>query len=468
MNDTETLHQIEEMVGRYLRRDVPAENGEAIAACLASHDAFVKAQQQAEQDAQRGIEEERRKIHEVAGEIARMDAALSVRPGPGAEAAAIDDFNLRMRKRNALAARHDEAVAAFNAAVRAFNARQGDAARETKRRNEATEEAIAKYNAEYKAYADWCNSDGHNRLWNCLNQVFAGICARTGGTADSPDLALARRLRKEIAACAIARQEQSGGGSLTVAAQLGCETVYLLVDTGASVVLVSPEMVAALGWSGLTGEIIELRLAGGLRLRAPQLLVPELSVQGQAADHVKGAVVADPGFGCDGCMGLSFLNRFQYTIRAGDRPPCLALSAKSAVPPHDYDVFLCHKSEDAEPARALFDYLRAEGYRPFFSPVSLGVNATSAFQHGIDRALEDAAHMVVVGSCLTHMEEPWVRSEWQRFLAMRHMGRKSGNLVVLLCGSMRPVDLPVGLVDCNAISNQSEGWREAIRSYLPK
>jgi hypothetical protein len=51
---------------------------------------------------------------------------------------------------------------------------------------------------------------------------------------------------------------------------------------------------------------------------------------------------------------------------------------------------------------------------------------------------------------------------------MRHMGRKDGCLLILLCGSMQPAQLPVGLVDCQAISMQAEGWRNAVRSYLPR
>ena len=303
-----------------------------------------------------------------------------------------------------------------------------------------------------KAYVDWRKLDGQKRLWAQLNEVFARVRGLAGGPVEAPELAKARALRREIAQFAVVSQEKSQSGWLSVEARLGGEPVWLDVDTGASVVAVSPEMVKALNWSGYCGEPVELQLAGGLRLMAPQLLIPELSVQSHSADHVKGAVVKEPGFGRDGSIGLSFLNRFQYSISAGDGPPRLKLCPRSSPPRGEYDVFVCHKSEDKEPARILFDYLRAEGYRPFFGPVSLGVESTSVFQQGIDRALEDAVHMVVVGSSRANMEASWVRSEWQRYLAMRNMGRKSGNLIVLVCGEMKLEQLPVGLVDCQAIS----------------
>lgn len=76
--------------------------------------------------------------------------------------------------------------------------------------------------------------------------------------------------------------------------------------------------------------------------------------------------------------------------------------------------------------------------------------------------------VVVVGASRAHMEAAWVRSEWRRFLALRYTGRKTGNLVVLLCGGMKEDQIPVGLVDCQAISTQAEKWREAIRGYLSR
>jgi len=463
MNDAQRIEEIEATVERFLRRDVAKQTQAAMDLVVSEHNAWVLQSNQSGADAGAQLDREKSKLDETSAAISRMDAELAVRPDL-TDHAKVDDFNRRVAERNAVADTHRQAVEAYNAAARLFSEAQQQSGEEGKARKRATDAAVAGHEAEYKAYAAWRQQDGPDRLWADLNEVFARVRSRAGA-AGSPELSKARALRQEIAQVASARQARSFSGYLTVQAMLGGEPVWLDVDTGATIVSVSPELVEALNWQAQVGEKIELQLVGGMRLAAPQLVIPELTVLGQTADQVKGVVVREPSFGRDGNLGLSFLTRFQYSITGGDGPSALTLRTKS-VQPGEYDVFICHKSQDEESARSLFDYLRAEGFRPFFSPVSLGVKSTSSFQQGIDHALESARHMVVVGSSCGNMEAPWVRSEWQRYLAMRHMGRKDGCLLILLAGSMQPAQLPVGLVDCQAISTAAEGWREAIRQYL--
>jgi hypothetical protein len=467
LNDSQILQRIEETVERYLRHDVLKEAGEAIDASVAAHNAEVAAANEATEAAGRQLDHERAGVDEIAAEVSRLDMALAVRPGLEAAPEVTDAFNAKVKERNALAARHGEAVDGLNAAVRLFNAGQRDEQAAGEQRRRILDEGIRTHEEACEAYVEWRKRDGSKRLWDELNEVFARVRPRAVTGVEPPELAKARALRREIAEFAIAARQKSQSGWLSVEARLGDEAVWLDVDTGASVVGISPEIVEALNWSVHVGEKVELLLVGGLRLEAPQLGVPELSVHGQSADHVKGAVINDPGFGRDGSLGLSFLTRFHYSISGGDAPPCLTLSPKSSTPEREYDVFVCHKSEDEESARIVFDYLRAEGYRPFFSPVSLGVKST-AFQQAIDRALEDAPHMIVVGSSGANMEAPWVRSEWQRYLVLCHTFRKTGSLIVLLCGEMRADQLPVGLVDCQAFGIRTEDWRAAILRCLAR
>lgn len=461
MSDSKRLEEIDAAVARFLRRDVAKESQAAMAQAVEEFNAWVHDSNKSAEAAGAELDREKKKLDESRAAISRLDAQLAARPDL-TKPAEVDDFNRRVAERNALADAHGKAVDAFNASARLFTASQQSTAEEGRRRHGVMDEALSRHEAGYQAYAHWREQDGPNRLWSELNEVFARL--RSKG-AESPELSQARALREEIAQFASAEHERTYSGFLTVRATLSGEPVWLDLDTGATVVTVSPELVEALSWTGLLGEKVELRLAGGLRLSAPQLVIPEMTVLGQTADQVKGVVVKEPGFGRDGSLGLSYLTRFQYAITGGDGPSALALRHKSAAP-SEYGVFICHKSQDEEPARILFDYLRAEGCRPFFSPVSLGVKSSFPFQQGIDRALEAAPHMVVVGSSSANMEAPWVRSEWQRYLAMRHMGRKDGCLLVLLAGGMQPSQLPVGLVDCQAISMQSADWREAVRRHL--
>ena len=320
MDDSQILQQLEETVERYLRHDLLKEAGEAIDSSVAAHNAEVAAANEATEVAGRQLDQQRAGVEEIAATVSRLDTALAVRPGLEAAPEVIEAFNAMVSERNALSARHGEAVDTLNAAVRLFNAgqRDGQAAREQRRRT--VEEGVRAHEKACETYVEWSNGDGRKRLWDELNEVFARVRARAVPGVEPPELARARALRREIAEFAFAAQQKSQSGWLSVEARLGDEAVWLDVDTGASVVGVSPEIVAALNWSAHVGEKVELLLVGGLRLDVPQLGVPELSVQDHAADHVKGAVIKDPGFGRDGSLGLSFLTRFHYTISGGDAP----------------------------------------------------------------------------------------------------------------------------------------------------
>jgi hypothetical protein len=468
MGVSERLQRIEEIVARFLRRDIAAETESAISAAVGDFNGWVLEGNRRLESESADLSREREQIDQLGEELRRWDAQLDTPPDL-TDAAAVDSYNRRVRERNALLERKKSAVEAYNRNVARFNAAQEESKREGERRRRATDEAIQRHEAEFKAYVEWRNQDGPNSLWNELNEIFATLRRVAPGGGAGGDLARARALRREIAQHDIADQERTQTGVLLVEAVAQEETVWLQVDTGAAVVSLSPEIVNAVDWNQWLGDNVELILAGGVRLSAPQLLIPQMSIGGHAADNVKAVMIKPLSMGRDGCVGLSFLNRFSYMIAGGGSRPSMRLQPKGApVAPSCYDVFICHKSEDEEPARTLFDFLRAEGYRPFFSPVSIGVRGTSAFQQAIDRALEEARHMVVVGSSRAHMESAWVRGEWQRFEAMRNMGTKDGNLLALLCGGMQPEQLPVGLVNCQAISTARDRWREAIVTYLPR
>lgn len=113
--------------------------------------------------------------------------------------------------------------------------------------------------------------------------------------------------------------------------------------------------------------------------------------------------------------------------------------------PSAYDVFISSKSEDYPHARKAAEVLRKAGLRVFFSEDELRRMGKSDYYDAIDNVLEGTRHMVVVTSSRKHVESPWVKKEWQTYLTEKLSGRKSGNLVTLLCGNMRVGDLPIGL-----------------------
>lgn len=465
MNSEQRLLGLETTVDRYIRHSVAADTEAGIQRAVDEFNGWVAAADQEFEARREELDRARRGIDCLQEDLRKRDDLLAGEID-ASDGAAVDAHNQRVRDRNALAEDLGRTIDAHNAEVQRLNAEREQHGRQYDERRRETDEAVRRMEAEWEAYASWCDGDGAERLWKELNAAFADLLPESCGRETS-GLARARALRREVAEHAIREELRLSRGLLMLEARLAAESAWLIVDTGSTGTALSPEAVRAMGWSGQTGDMVELSLAGGLRLSARTLLVPAMSVDGHAADNVKAVVVESPGPGLDGILGLSFLNRFDYTISGGERPRLTLRAKGEATAQAEYDVFLCHKSEDQETARALFDYLRAEGYRPFFSPVSLGAKASASFQQAVDRALELARHMVVVGSSRANMEAPWVRGEWQRFEVLRNTGRKTGSLVVLLAGTMRNIDLPVGLVHCEAVSVSSPGWREELRRFLP-
>jgi hypothetical protein len=108
-------------------------------------------------------------------------------------------------------------------------------------------------------------------------------------------------------------------------------------------------------------------------------------------------------------------------------------------------IFLSAKSEDYEDASHVYSYLTEHGYSVFFSNQTLPRMGNSDYRREIDRALEQAKHLVLVTSCKEYVESKWVEAEWGSFINEKRSGRKNGNIIVLLGGSMQIGDLPISL-----------------------
>jgi clan AA aspartic protease (TIGR02281 family) len=92
----------------------------------------------------------------------------------------------------------------------------------------------------------------------------------------------------------------------------------LLVDTGASVTVISPQLAAALGLSAAHDPTpIELETLTG-RAAGPATTVPSLTLGGLELRDIP-AVIYDPGFGVDGILGNTVLGRFTVTLDADRR-----------------------------------------------------------------------------------------------------------------------------------------------------
>ena len=123
----------------------------------------------------------------------------------------------------------------------------------------------------------------------------------------------------------------------------------------------------------------------------------------------------------------------------------LAISQKE----EPFDVFICYKETDANGRRTmdsvlandLYHQLTQEGFKVFFSRITLEDKLGTAYEPYIFAALNSAKVMVALGTKPEYFKAPWVKNEWSRYLALV---KQSGGKKVLIPAyrDMDPYDLP--------------------------
>jgi hypothetical protein len=153
----------------------------------------------------------------------------------------------------------------------------------------------------------------------------------------------------------------------------------------------------------------------------------------------------------------------------GRGAPGPAVAAVGAVPPAGAEaagaraVFLSAKSEDYGHAKQVYEFLVSSGVGVFFSEETLTDLGRSNYRKEIDRALEAAEHMVVITSSVDYLLSPWVEAEWGFFINESRSGRKAGNLITLLVGSLQPSNLPASLRQYQALPFDAASFSKLLR-----
>lgn len=128
-------------------------------------------------------------------------------------------------------------------------------------------------------------------------------------------------------------------------------------------------------------------------------------------------------------------------------------------------VFISAKSEDYPFAEELYAFLQQNGIPTFFSKVSLLHLGKSTWGKEIDQALEQAQHLIVVGSRAEYLKHGWVEAEWRAFVNELNSQRKRGNLIIVTVGDLQPKDLPVSLRGYQVIPWNNQVF-EAVWAYI--
>lgn len=122
----------------------------------------------------------------------------------------------------------------------------------------------------------------------------------------------------------------------------------------------------------------------------------------------------------------------------------LAISQKE----EPFDVFICYKETDQSGKRTrdsvlandLYHQLTQEGFKVFFSRITLEDKLGTAYEPYIFAALNSAKVMVVIGTKPEYFNAVWVKNEWSRYLSLIKNGAQK--TLIPAYRDMDPYDLP--------------------------
>ena len=113
-----------------------------------------------------------------------------------------------------------------------------------------------------------------------------------------------------------------------------------------------------------------------------------------------------------------------------------------------FDVFICYKETDHNGRRTLdsvlatelYHELTREGFKVFFSRITLEDKLGQEYEPYIFAALNSAKVMVVLGTKSEHFNAAWVKNEWNRYLTLIKNGAQK--VLIPAFKDMEPYDLP--------------------------
>ena len=113
-----------------------------------------------------------------------------------------------------------------------------------------------------------------------------------------------------------------------------------------------------------------------------------------------------------------------------------------------FDVFICYKELDSDGQRTkdsilaqdIYYNLTDQGWRVFFSRITLEDKAGTEYEPYIFAALNSAKVMICLGTKPEHFNAVWVKNEWSRFISI--MKKDRSKLLLPCYRDMDPYDLP--------------------------
>ena len=139
-----------------------------------------------------------------------------------------------------------------------------------------------------------------------------------------------------------------------------------------------------------------------------------------------------------------------------------------------FDVFICYKETDDNGRRTmdsvlandLYHQLTQEGFKVFFSRITLEDKLGTEYEPYIFAALNSAKVMVVLGTRPEYFSAVWVRNEWSRFLALIKNGEQK--VLIPAYRDMSPYDLPEEFSHLQALDMSRLGFMQDLIRGIKK
>lgn len=176
-------------------------------------------------------------------------------------------------------------------------------------------------------------------------------------------------------------------------------------------------------------------------------------------------------------MAVMYADSIQRSIYEADaktidliQKDILAISLKE----EPFDVFLCYKETDGQGRRTvdsvlandIYSQLVREGYKVFYSRITLENVLGTAYEPHIFAALNSANVMIVIGTKAEYFNAPWVKNEWSRFLALVSLNHEK--VLIPAYRDMDPYGMPQEFSHLQALDMGRIGFIQDVLSVVRK
>ena len=139
-----------------------------------------------------------------------------------------------------------------------------------------------------------------------------------------------------------------------------------------------------------------------------------------------------------------------------------------------FDIFISYKetaanggrTKDSAAAQDLYEKLTLEGYKVFFSRITLEDKIGTEYEPYIYAALASSKVMITVCSSKENIESVWVKNEWSRFLGFAQ--RDNSKTILPLYFDMDKSELPDEFANLAAYDMQEDGFEQDLIRGIKK